>query len=140
MVLKNTRVWFLSPTVQMRQKPLVNWSFEYVFLTSLFIGHNFMLVIVWMIVVQKGYFDPRKTENWGLRIEDCEGWYNTLPPPPPPPPQPSPPPPGVHKTGIRGIQDTRQIVDGKTNDIENNNKQAGAELGQAQLKLRLNFY
>ena len=22
---------------------------------------------------------------------------------------------GVHKTGIRGIQDTRQIVDGKTN-------------------------
>ena len=30
--------------------------------------------------------------------------------------------PGVHTTGIRGIQDTRQIVDGKTNDIENNDK------------------
>ena len=29
---------------------------------------------------------------------------------------------GLHKTGIRGIQDTRQIVDGKTNDIENNDK------------------
>ena len=28
--------------------------------------------------------------------------------------------PGLHKTGVRGIQDTRQIVDGKTNDIENN--------------------
>ena len=34
---------------------------------------------------------------------------------------------GVHKTGIRGIQDTRQIVDGKTNDIENNNKKGGAK-------------
>ena len=56
------------------------------------------------------------------------------------------PRPGLHKTGIRGIQDTRQIVDGKTNDKENNDKkggfrflkirqlmkQAGAELGQAQ--------
>ena len=30
--------------------------------------------------------------------------------------------PGVHKSGIRGIQDTRQIVDGKTNDIKNNDK------------------
>ena len=30
--------------------------------------------------------------------------------------------PGVHKTGIRGIQDTRQIVNGKTNDIENKDK------------------
>ena len=35
--------------------------------------------------------------------------------------------PGVHKTGIRGIQDTRQIVDGKTNDIENNNKKGGSK-------------
>ena len=34
-------------------------------------------------------------------------------------------PPGVHKTGIRGIRDTRQIVDGKTNDIENNDKKGG---------------
>ena len=34
---------------------------------------------------------------------------------------------GVHKTGIRGIQDTRQIVDGKTNDIENNNKKGGSK-------------
>ena len=34
--------------------------------------------------------------------------------------------PGVPKTGIRGIQDTRQIVDGKTNDIENNNKKGGS--------------
>ena len=33
---------------------------------------------------------------------------------------------GVHKTGIRGIQDTRQIVDGKTNDIENNDKKGGS--------------
>ena len=32
---------------------------------------------------------------------------------------------GVQKTGIRGIQDTRQIVDGKTNDIENNDKKGG---------------
>ena len=38
-----------------------------------------------------------------------------------------PPPPGVHKTGIRGIQDTRQIVDCKTNDIENNNKKGGSK-------------
>ena len=37
------------------------------------------------------------------------------------------PPPGVHKTGIRGIQDTRQIVDGKTNDIENNDKKGGSK-------------
>ena len=35
---------------------------------------------------------------------------------------------GVHKTGIRGIQDTRQIVDGKTNDIENNDKKGGYKL------------
>ena len=35
---------------------------------------------------------------------------------------------GVHKTGIRGIQDTRQIVDGKTNDIENNDKKGGSKL------------
>ena len=34
---------------------------------------------------------------------------------------------GLHKTGIRGIQDTRQIVDGKTNDIENNNKKGGSK-------------
>ena len=32
---------------------------------------------------------------------------------------------GVHKIGIRGIQDTRQIVDGKTNDSENNDKKVG---------------
>ena len=38
------------------------------------------------------------------------------------------PPPGVHKTGIRGIQDTRQIVDGKTNVIENNDKKGGSKL------------
>ena len=35
--------------------------------------------------------------------------------------------PGVNKTGIRGIQDTRQIVDGKTNDIENNDKKGGSK-------------
>ena len=35
---------------------------------------------------------------------------------------------GVQKTGIRGIQDTRQIVDGKTNDIENNDKKGGYKL------------
>ena len=34
--------------------------------------------------------------------------------------------PGLHKTGIRGIQDTRQIVDGKTNDKENNDKKGGS--------------
>ena len=34
---------------------------------------------------------------------------------------------GVHKTGIRGIQDTRQIVDGKTNDIENSDKEGGSK-------------
>ena len=33
---------------------------------------------------------------------------------------------GLHKTGIRGIQDTRQIVDGKTNDKENNAKKIGS--------------
>ena len=32
---------------------------------------------------------------------------------------------GLHKTGIRGIQDTRQIVEGKTNDKEDNNKKGG---------------
>ena len=35
---------------------------------------------------------------------------------------------GLHKTGIRGIQDTRQIVDGKTNDIENNDKKGGSKV------------
>ena len=34
---------------------------------------------------------------------------------------------GVNKTGICGIQDTRQIVDGKTNDIENNDKKGGSK-------------
>ena len=34
---------------------------------------------------------------------------------------------GLHKTGIHGIQDTRQIVDGKTNDIENNDKMVGPD-------------
>ena len=34
---------------------------------------------------------------------------------------------GVHKTGIRGIQDTRQIDDGKTNDIEINDKKGGSK-------------
>ena len=37
--------------------------------------------------------------------------------------------------GIHGIQDTRQIVDGKTIDKENNDKQSGAELCQAQQSL-----
>ena len=32
---------------------------------------------------------------------------------------------GAHKTGIRGIQDTRQIADGKTNDIEITTKKVG---------------
>ena len=36
-------------------------------------------------------------------------------------------PPGLHKTGIHGIQDTRQIVDGKTNDKENNAKKVGSD-------------
>ena len=36
-------------------------------------------------------------------------------------------PAGVHKTGIRGIQDTRQIDDGKTNDIEINDKKVGSK-------------
>ena len=35
-------------------------------------------------------------------------------------------PPGLHKTGIRGIQDTRQIVDGKTNDKVINDKKGGS--------------
>ena len=34
---------------------------------------------------------------------------------------------GLYKTGIRGIQDTRQIVDGKTNDIENNDNKMGPD-------------
>ena len=34
---------------------------------------------------------------------------------------------GLYKTGIRGIQDTRRIVDGKTNDIENNDKMVGPD-------------
>ena len=34
---------------------------------------------------------------------------------------------GLHKTGIRGIQDTRQIDDGKTNDIEINDKKGGSK-------------
>ena len=43
-------------------------------------------------------------------------------------PHVSKPVPGVHKTGIRGIQDTIQIVDGKTNDIEKNDKKGGSKL------------
>ena len=31
---------------------------------------------------------------------------------------------GLHKTGIRGIQDTRQIIDCKTSGMENNIKMA----------------
>ena len=33
----------------------------------------------------------------------------------------------LHKTGIHGIQDTRQIVDSKTNDKENNDKKSGSD-------------
>ena len=33
---------------------------------------------------------------------------------------------GLHETGIRGIQDTRQIVDGQTTDKENNDKKGGS--------------
>ena len=36
-------------------------------------------------------------------------------------------PPGLHKTGICGIQDTRQFIAGKTNDIENNEKKGGSQ-------------
>ena len=36
------------------------------------------------------------------------------------------PQPGLHKTVIHGIQDTRQIVDGKTNDKENIDKKGGS--------------
>ena len=35
---------------------------------------------------------------------------------------------GLHKTGIRGIQDNRQIVDGKKNDIENKDKKGGSKV------------
>ena len=37
-------------------------------------------------------------------------------------------PAGLHKTGIRGIQDTRQIVDGKTNDFGKISIKAGHSL------------
>ena len=37
---------------------------------------------------------------------------------------------GLHKTGIRGIQDTRQIVDGKTNDKENNAKKVSSDFNK----------
>ena len=40
---------------------------------------------------------------------------------------------GLHKTGIRGIQDIRQIVDGKTNDKENSDKKVGARFLIKQL-------
>ena len=46
MVLKNARVWFLSPTVRRGRGPQINWSFGCVFLTSLVIGYNF----VWMMM------------------------------------------------------------------------------------------
>ena len=36
--------------------------------------------------------------------------------------------PGLHKTGIRGIQDTRQIVDSKTNDKENIDKKRWVQI------------
>ena len=35
--------------------------------------------------------------------------------------------PGLHKTGIRGVQDIRQIFDGKTNVIENDDKKKGPD-------------
>ena len=35
---------------------------------------------------------------------------------------------GVQKSGIRSIQNTRQIVDGKPNDTENNGKKGGSKL------------
>ena len=35
---------------------------------------------------------------------------------------------GGQKIGIRGIQDTRQIVDCKTNYIENNDKKGGSKV------------
>ena len=35
---------------------------------------------------------------------------------------------GLHKTGIRGIQDIRQIVDGKTNDKENSDKKRWVQI------------
>ena len=37
---------------------------------------------------------------------------------------------GLHKTGIRGIQDTRQIVDCKTNEILSDNKKVGQDFSK----------
>ena len=34
---------------------------------------------------------------------------------------------GLLRTGIGGIQDTSQIVDVKTNDIDKNNKKVGSD-------------
>ena len=50
MVLKDSRVWFLSPNVQTGQGQSVNWSLDCVFLTSLVIGYNFTLIIIWMMM------------------------------------------------------------------------------------------
>ena len=48
-------------------------------------------------------------------------------------------PPGLHKTGIRGFQDTRQIVDGKTKEIENNHKKVGPDFLTKDNSLKKQF-
>ena len=40
----------------------------------------------------------------------------------------------MHKTGIRGIQDTRHIVDGKTENIENNNQKGGSRFVNVNIR------
>ena len=42
---------------------------------------------------------------------------------------------GLHKTGIRGIQDTRQIVNSKTNDKENNDTKRGSRFDNKSQRL-----
>ena len=41
---------------------------------------------------------------------------------------------GLQNTGICGIQDTRQIIDGKTKDKENNGNKAGHSLVSDTIK------
>ena len=48
MDLKNTWVWSSPPTVQSGQGPSVNWYLDCVFLISLVIGYN--LLIIWMMM------------------------------------------------------------------------------------------
>ena len=75
--LKNFWGWFSMPNVRTGQGPSVNWFLDCVFLTSLVIGCNFTLIIVWMMML---FFCIVSDEiiYWKIRFPGNIKFYPTL--------------------------------------------------------------